>query len=352
MRTVRVEASGRYDILIGPKLLDGAGARVAEVIRPCTAALVTDDAVDALYGDLATRSLEAAGFDVRRFAFPSGERQKTLATLGDMLEFFGAQHMSKSDLVVALGGGVVGDAAGFAAAVYARGTRFVQVPTTLLAAVDSSVGGKTAVNLAAGKNMAGVFAQPSLVLCDTDVMRALPERLVSDGAAEIVKYGVLSDPALLRLAAEGRLMDEIGRVVERCVQIKRDYVAEDEFDQGPRQLLNLGHTLGHAAEKCSGYSISHGQGVAIGMTAIARAAFRLGVSEQDCAPEIERALRASGLPTECPYPAGDMLEAALMDKKRRGSEITLAVPMRIGCCELRRVPADNLAEWIQAGGIG
>jgi len=313
--------------------------------------LVTDDLVDALYGDLVRASLSAAGFETNTFAFPNGEAQKTLSTLCEMLERFGAFRLSKSDIVVCLGGGVVGDVGGFAAATYARGIRFAQIPTTLMAAVDSSVGGKTAVNLSGAKNMAGLFAQPILVLCDTNVLRDLPAALVSDGAAEIIKYGVLEDPSLLRLASDGHLLDEIDSVVERCVQIKRDYVQSDEFDRGKRRLLNLGHTIGHAVEQASGYTIPHGHGVSIGLHAIARAAYAMGISRENNAPEISDALTACGLPVESPFGKSELLSAAHMDKKREGCELTLALPIGLGQCELKRIPVTELGDWIEAGGI-
>ncbi len=351
MKTVHVEASTAYDILIGPGLIDRCGQLILDVVEPCKVALVTDDLVAALYGDRVERALASAGFEVHRCTFPNGEPSKNLETLCGLLERFGDLGLVRSDLIVCLGGGVVGDMGAFAAAVYGRGTRFVQIATTLLAAVDSSVGGKTAVNLRAAKNMAGTFAQPSRVLIDTDVMRTLPGALVADGAAEVIKYGVLSDPALLDLAADGQLMDQIEDVIERCVTIKRAFVQDDEFDRGQRQLLNLGHTIGHAIELYSGYTVQHGRAVGMGLFAIAKAARALGHSESDCVPPIERALRACGLDVECPYSADAILRGMLMDKKRTGSEITLAVPVRIGDCRLMKVPVAALTDWVWAGGI-
>jgi len=184
MKTVRVEASGCYDVMIGSGILDQAGALLQKIMSPCRAAIITDDIVQGLFGSRVEKSLQAAGFKTEIFAFPNGEKQKTLQTLADALEWLAEIHLSRSDLVVALGGGVPGDLAGFAAAVYCRGVRFIQIPTTLLAAVDSSVGGKTAVDLKAGKNLAGAFHQPELVICDTDIMKNLPPELRRDGAAK------------------------------------------------------------------------------------------------------------------------------------------------------------------------
>ena len=348
MTSVQVRASKTYDILIGGGLIDQVGSLMKERFAPCRAAVLTDDRVDSLFGARVIASLKESGFDPVKFAFKNGEGSKNIAVLSDMLEFLAENRLSRGDMVVALGGGVPGDMAGFAAAIYARGIRFVQVPTTLLAAVDSSVGGKTAVNLRAGKNLVGAFAQPSLVVCDTDVLLALPDQLMSDGAAEIIKYGLLADASLFELMRRGELRGHIAQIVTECVKIKRDIVSEDEFDTGKRQLLNLGHTLGHAVEQNSGYTISHGCGVAIGMTLIARAAFRMGVSE-DILPPLCEALRANGLPDVCPYPAERLLETAMLDKKRRGGVITLVVPEKIGRCRLMDIPLGELADWIKAG---
>ena len=342
MKTVRVEASGAYDVIIGPGLIGKAGEYIAKAVKPCHAAVITDSTVRALYGDRVMESLGKAGFEAEIWSFPAGEQHKTMETLAAALEFMGEIHLTRGDLVVALGGGVPGDLAGFAAAVYCRGTRFVQIPTTLLAAVDASVGGKTAVDLKAGKNLAGAFHQPELVLCDTDALAALPPELLRDGAAEIIKYGVLADPALFGRMVSGAWKAQMEETVARCVSIKRDYVLGDERDTGKRQFLNLGHTFGHAVEKCSGFTLTHGQGVAIGMVMAARAA---GMDEK----EITAACQSCGLPVRCPYPAQALCEAALNDKKRRGGQITLVLPEAIGKCRLRTIPIAELPRYFRNG---
>ncbi len=342
MERVRIEASHGYDVLVGPGLLERAGEEIAKAAKPCKAAVITDDTVRILYGETVVDSLRAAGFDADIWAFPHGEQHKSMFTLTQALEWLGTIGLSRSDLVVALGGGVPGDLAGFAAAVYDRGIRFVQLPTTLLAAVDSSVGGKTAVDLRAGKNMAGAFHQPEIVLCDTDVIRALPAERKRDGLAEMLKYGVLTDPDLFASLHTSAWEKDMERIVARCVSIKRDYVAEDELDTGKRQFLNLGHTFGHAAEKCSGYTLTHGQGVGVGMVMAARAA---GI---DPAP-IEDACLACGLPIDVPYSARELAKAALNDKKRRGDKITLVLPEAIGKCVLKTVDVAELPAWFAKG---
>ena len=342
MKQVRIETSRPYDVLIGPGLMEQSGALIAKAVQPCRAAVITDDTVAQLYGEKVLCSLRAAGFDPAIWPFPHGEGSKTMGTLTSALNWLCEIRLSRSDLVVALGGGVPGDLAGFAAAIYDRGVRFVQIPTTLLAAVDSSVGGKTAVDLPGGKNMAGAFHQPELVICDTGVIQALPASRVRDGMAEMLKYGILTDEALFAALGSGEWRQSMEETIARCVEIKRSYVIQDERDHGQRQFLNLGHTFGHAAEACSGFSLTHGQGVAIGLAMAARAA------GMDPAPILD-ACRACGLPTNSPYAAARLAEAALSDKKRRGNSITLVLPERIGQCRLETVAVSELPAWFARG---
>ncbi|MBQ9951966.1 MAG: 3-dehydroquinate synthase [Clostridia bacterium] len=344
MHTVHVDASRAYDVLIGPGLISRAGELMQSVIKPCCAAIVSDSTVDALYGDIVEKSLRSAGYTPLRCTFPAGEQNKHLGTLSDIVEFLAENHLTRSDAVVALGGGVTGDMAGFAAAIYARGIRFVQIPTTLLAAVDSSVGGKTAVDLRAGKNLAGAFHQPSLVITDTDVICALPPHLLADGAAEIIKHSMLSDPELFGWMSRPGWIDRMDEIIARNVSIKRDVVNADEFESGLRQTLNLGHTFGHAIEKCSDFTLSHGQGVAIGMVIAAGAA-----GKPDVCKAIIAACRSCGLPVLSPYPAGQLAQAALNDKKRRGDSITLVLPEAIGKCRLEKTDVAQLEDAFRRG---
>lgn len=343
MRTVTVNASVTYDVVIGPGLLDRAGQLAAERMKPCRAMIISDSTVDRLYGDRCAKSFESAGFPTERFVFPAGEAHKNIATLSEILECMAEKRITRSDIVVALGGGVVGDMAGFAAAIFNRGMRFIQIPTTLLAAVDSSVGGKTAIDLKAGKNLAGAFHQPSLVVTDADIIRDLPADQLSCGAAEVIKYGVLSDGRLFEIMEKGDWLDDIEEIIERSVSDKRDVVAEDEFDTGARQFLNLGHTFGHAIEKCSELSILHGQGVAIGMVMAATVS---GMDE----PSVRRlaaCIRANGLPTKCGYSPAALADAALSDKKRTGGSITLVLPLEIGRCALKKIPVSELPGYFE-----
>ena len=352
IQTIPVRVSPAYDVTIGPGLLAQCGERLAALFPPCQAAVIADSTVAGLYLDTVTASLRQAGFTVSTHLFPAGESHKNLSTLSDLLESLARARLTRSDCVVALGGGVTGDMAGFAAAVYLRGIRCVQLPTTLLSAVDSSVGGKTAVDLAAGKNLAGAFFQPAAVLCDTDCLTSLPKDVFADGAAEAIKTGVLCDETLFALFEDGTLTADPAQVIARCVGYKAGVVERDEREQGERKLLNLGHTVGHAIEKCSGYTIPHGHAVAAGLAVIARAAEALGWTEEPLAERIAACLAKNGLPTKTTFSAQDLTQAALSDKKRSGGNITLVIPQRIGQCMLKTLPVTELLGVIAAGGEG
>ena len=349
MKTVKVSASKEYDVLIGSGLLAQLGEKAVQVTRPGKAAIVSDSNVWPLYGEIAANSLKAAGFEVISYVFPAGEESKCGSTYLDLLNFLAQNRITRSDCLVALGGGVVGDLTGFTAATYLRGIRYIQVPTTLLAAVDSSVGGKTAIDLPAGKNLAGAFCQPSLVLCDTDTLRSLPEDIFRDGSAEVIKYGVLYDPVLLDHLMECGMDFDRETVIARCVELKRNVVMEDEFDTGARQKLNLGHTIGHGIEAHSHFSISHGKAVATGMAIVARASLAYGICRKETAEKIIQVLDRFCLPTETTFSAEDLYRTALSDKKRAGSTISLIVPKTIGNCAIHTTRVEELLSFIKAG---
>lgn len=349
MKTVNVTASKNYSVHIGSGLMCRLGAMTAQVVSPCKAAIVSDSNVFPLYGEAAIDSLQMAGFQVVSFVFPAGEESKNGDTYLKLLNFLAQNQLTRSDCLVALGGGVVGDLTGFAAATYLRGIAYIQVPTTLLAAVDSSVGGKTAIDLPAGKNLAGAFYQPRLVLCDTDTLNTLPEDIFRDGCAEVIKYGVLYDPALFAHLSENGLAFHREDVIARCVELKRDVVAQDEFDHGERQKLNLGHTIGHGVEAQSHFSISHGKAVAIGMAIVSRSAAAVGICSDDTTSKIVTVIKAFGLPTDTCYTANQLFSSALSDKKRSGGTVNLIVPQAIGTCVILPTPISKLESFIQAG---
>lgn len=342
MTEIEVKASQHYTVHIDAGLLTETGRLLAGVVSPCRAMLVSDSSVFPLYGKLVRASLEKAGFGVSEFVFPAGETSKNLATCGRLLEALGAAGFTRSDVVVALGGGVVGDLAGFAAACYQRGIRFAQVPTTLLAAVDSSVGGKTGVDLGSGKNQAGAFHQPSLVVCDTGTFQTLDETNLACGCAEAIKCGILASPALFGLFEAGQARTHIEEIVAECVRIKASYVEQDEFDTGARRFLNLGHTFGHAVEKLSDYQTPHGFAVSIGTALIADASVKAGALSPENAARIKTTLLANRLPVDCPYDADALVRCAASDKKISGGSIFTVLIRDVGDCFLQPMSLEDL----------
>lgn len=349
MQTIHVRTVPEYDVIIGPGLLTECGRRLREAVPLCHMAVVADSNVAPLYLETVKASLLEAGYQVSAYVFPAGEGSKNFETLSHILEFLAEEHLTRTDCVAALGGGVTGDMAGLAAALYLRGVRYVQLPTTLLAAVDSSVGGKTAIDLKAGKNLAGAFMQPAAVLCDTSCLNTLPPDVFADGAAEAIKTGVLCDESLFALFEDGALTAVPEEVIARCVAFKAGVVERDEKEQGERKLLNLGHTVGHAIEKCSNFTIPHGHAVAAGLAVIARAAEKLGWTDGPAAERIAACLEKNRLSVRTGFEARALALAALSDKKRAGDSITIVVPKAIGRCELKKMPVSQLLPVIQAG---
>jgi len=343
MKDITVNASKNYHVTIGSGVLAYTGEVLRRLTKATKAAIVSDSNVWPLYGETVTESLRHCGIEVMHFVFPAGEAQKNGNTYLELLSFLADRQLTRSDCLIALGGGVVGDLTGFAAATYLRGIPYIQLPTSLLAMVDSSVGGKTAIDLPGGKNLAGAFYQPTAVLCDTDTLKSLPDGIFRDGCAEVIKYGILYDPVLFAHLEENGLGFDREAVIARCVELKRDVVTEDEFDTGARMKLNLGHTIGHAVEKCSSYEISHGQAVSIGIAMVTKAS--------DC-PDIDRVvgiLHQFGLPTKTEYSAHALLQNALSDKKRQGGTVNLIIPQAIGHCVITATPVEDLRSFIEEG---
>ena len=345
---ITVKASGTYDILINKGGLSNIGSALRERFKPCTIAILSDDKVFPLYGKVVTDALKAAGFSTVSYVIPNGEQSKTLDNVTAFIDRMVQAQVTRSDLVLALGGGVVGDMAGFAAAIYLRGIQYIQVPTTLLAAVDSSVGGKTAVDISAGKNLVGAFHQPALVYFDTDTLNTLDPAVIRDGFAEVIKYGIILDSKLFDTVAKPGSFD-LASVIARCIEIKRDVVEQDEFDKGLRGLLNFGHTFGHAIEKLSGFTITHGSAVARGMIIAAKVARIYGFT--DHTETIAKVVKDYGFETDCPFKADELYSVILSDKKRSGSDITLVLPKEIGKCTLERMPALQVLELMKKAGL-
>ncbi len=350
MRSIQVQAqNGTYDVIIDRGLLSRVGTLLSERLESRHALLVCDDTTAGLYAGTVTASLRAAGFDAASFVFPHGEANKRWSTVGSILEAAASANLTRSDFFIALGGGVCGDMTGFAASVYLRGVPFVQIPTTLLAAVDASTGGKTGVDLGTGKNLAGAFHQPACVLFDPDVLKTLPGACVDEGKAEIIKHSVLAGGRLYEIALGGTLMDDMEEVVALNVEIKRDFVQADPYDTGCRQLLNFGHTIGHAIEKCSGYTIPHGQAVAMGMVAETKAFIKLYNEKSEVLEIIQSLLEKNSIKFDIPYTAQELAQAAIHDKKMASGNLNIIAPLGIGNCQLRSIPASRLEEYIEGG---
>lgn len=337
MKSLTVALPGReYDILIASGILTRTGAECRKVLpKTSRILLVTDSNVAPLYGKTVEESLTESGFTVRTVVIPAGEPSKNadnLVLLWNEAMRFG---ITRTDAVIALGGGVVGDLAGFAAATILRGVAFVQIPTTLLAQVDSSVGGKVAIDLEAGKNLAGAFWQPKLVLMDPLTLNTLPDVTFSDGMAEVIKYGCIWDSDFFRLLSRcgnrAGVMERIEEVLYTCCAIKAKVVEEDELDTGLRMILNFGHTLGHAYEKAYHYeTYTHGQAVSAGMCLVARLGEQLGLTESGTETAIRRLTAAYGLPTDIPCSLEDYRSAIGLDKKGSGDGITVIFLKKLG----------------------
>lgn len=351
MRIVNVALGARsYDLKIGTGLLARVGRECARLALSRRCVIISDRNVAPRYGQAAQEALAKAGFAPSLVAIPAGETAKCLKTLKSCYDQLAAQRLERKSFIVALGGGVVGDLAGFVAATYLRGVPFVQVPTTLLAQVDSSVGGKVGLNLTAGKNLVGAFHQPRLVLCDLETLNSLPMREYRAGLAEVIKYGIIYDAGFFRRLERGLPMllrrdpPALAAVVARCCEIKAEVVRQDETESGLRAILNFGHTIGHALEAISGYGkFLHGEAIAIGQVAEAKLSAQvLGLPSRD-AERIERIFQRAGLPTRVKLNTPQqrrLLAAMKLDKKVSAGEIKFVLARRIGVVEFgHQVPA-------------
>ncbi len=341
MYTVSVRTQIPYEVTIGRNLIDSLPS-LLEKYRGRTLALVSDDIVAPLHMARVRSVLENAGFTVHSFVFRAGEDHKTIVTLDALLNFLYEHEMTRADLLVSLGGGLTGDLTGLAAALYCRGTDFIQLPTSLLAMVDASVGGKTAVNLQGAKNQIGVFHQPSAVLCDTAFLDTLPKSRFAEGMAEVIKYGFIDDKSLLdRLSP----ITDLEGVIADCVRIKAKIVAEDEHEHGVRKLLNFGHTFGHAVECVSRHFVSHGDAVAIGMCRAYDVARRAGICREEFGDKLRSLLAYYELPTDTSLPYDQLLHAMRHDKKRSRQSISLVLPTKLGECICHTLPIEELEKF-------
>lgn len=350
MRSIKVELGKRsYDINIKKGIIDEVGERTASLGLKGKAAIVTNPTVGGLYGERAIKSLKAAGFDPFTIILPDGEEYKTLNGLSTIYDGLIEHRMERSSPVIALGGGVIGDITGFAAATYQRGVPYIQVPTTLLSQVDSSVGGKTAVNHPKGKNLIGAFYQPKAVFIDPLTLRTLEEREVKAGLAEVIKYGVIRNKnffAFLEGNTEGllKLEDTIEKAIERSCELKAEVVGEDETESGLRAILNYGHTFGHAIESLSGYGkYRHGEAVAIGMCLAAAFSRKAGLCSKEVEERITALVRSIGLPATPPQLTPEAwIESMRLDKKVAGGRMRLVLVENIGKVIIKEAGEDEL----------
>ncbi len=343
-KKITVNASKSYDILIGHGLLSDIGEIFRQRFSVKKIAVITDDKVDSIYGENMVNALEKKGFKTCKFVFPNGEKSKNIDTYANILKFLAKSQITRTDLIVALGGGVVGDITGFSASTFNRGVPYVQVPTTLLSQIDSSVGGKTAIDLPEGKNLVGSFYQPSLVICDVDAIKSLSKEDYSCGMGEGAKYAILDKKVYELINGEFDLLE----FVSLCIDYKRRIVEQDEFEKGNRKLLNLGHTLAHGIEKLSGYTVSHGNAVAMGLKMVLLASKKHGFINQEtfdsCINTIKLCV-GELVDKECPYAIGDLVNVAMLDKKRDGDNISVVMVRGIENCTVEKIEVAKLTEY-------
>ncbi len=348
MNTVLVNPPSKtYEVKIGSGLLAQAGELAAKLHTAANAVIITDSTIDKLYAKTLTKSLQSTGYTVFKTVIPAGEQSKNAGILINTLNFMAECRLNRADTVFALGGGVVGDLAGLAAALYMRGIGLVQLPTTLLAAVDSSVGGKTAIDLATGKNLIGSFYQPDLVISDTNTLKTLPPIEFSNGCAEVIKYGFIRDASIFDRLLSDHFDPQA--VITRCVELKRDVVCADEHDTGERQLLNFGHTFGHAIEQRSNFTIPHGSAVAVGMALMTKAAVKKDLCDPVCLEVLKNLLTRYHLPFSTDFSEDAIFDTVLNDKKRLSGKLTLVVPRKPGQCDLMKLPITEVREFLHLG---
>lgn len=346
---ININTHKNYDVIIEDHVLSKAADYISQ-LRSCDkVCIVTDSNVNDIYGNFLEKELTVAGFKVYTFVFSPGEEFKNLKTFGQLLEFLAESHFTRSDMLIALGGGIVGDVCGYAAASYLRGISYIQIPTTLLSAVDSSVGGKTGINLSAGKNQCGAFWQPDMVICDPAFLLTLPPEEISCGMAEVIKYAAVLDNCFFDALLGNNSVLPFEKIIGHCISLKAAIVEEDEYDNGKRQILNFGHTVGHAIEKCSHYTFSHGASIAMGMLIVTKASYKIGLSPLDCSLPLEEIFKKYGLTYWHSYNSDDLFSAILQDKKRRGDTMNIVLLNEIGHGFIHPMNISELKDFIDLG---
>lgn len=349
MEKVTVSVGAGYDILIDKGILDDAGRYIKNIKPNGKCAVITDDNVDGFYGERVMRSLDNAGIKAVKFVFPHGEASKNHSTLLNIYDFLAEYGFTRSDYIAALGGGVVGDTAGYAAATYMRGIDFVQIPTTGISQSDSSVGGKTAVDIKAGKNLVGAFHRPRLVICDPDTLSTLTPEFFSDGMAEIIKHGMIKSEELFELLSTCDIKENLVEIMKRNVTIKGKVVENDEREKGERMLLNFGHTLGHALEKYYDFTgLTHGFAIAVGMSTFTHIAERRGMCKAGVADKLDALLTKCGLPLTDPAPMDELFKLSLGDKKHLASGMNIVICTDIGKSEIVNMSVDEYEKFLKS----
>lgn len=347
MKTISVATGRPYNILIERGLIKNCGVEIRKVSKAKRVMVISDSNVFPIYGDTVVNSLKANGFDVFSYVFEAGEQSKKLETIYAFYNELVNNGFTRSDLIVALGGGVTGDMSGFAAATYLRGIEFVQIPTSLLSQVDSSVGGKTGVDIPQGKNLVGAFWQPNVVLIDPDTLDTLTDHFFADGMGEVIKYGCIKNEELFKTLEEKDAKEIIDDIIYECVKIKRDVVERDEHDHGERALLNFGHTLGHAIEKEYNFEgISHGQAVAVGMVMMTKASEIAGITPNGTADRIAKLCEKYNLPTTDKTPVENIVKSSFSDKKSSAGNISLIVLNKIGDSKIHPVAKSDMLDFV------
>ena len=337
----------KSSVLIGKGLFENFSNHVLSVTNPCKVLVLSDETVAKLYIEDLKKNLEISGFEVSEFIIKPGEKSKTLSTAMKIYEKMASKFLSRSDVIISLGGGIVSDLAGFSAATYLRGIKFISIPTSFLAQIDASIGGKNGVNLSFGKNLVGTFYNPELIVVDSNLLLTLPKRELSCGVAEAIKCGCIRDEKLFEIFENENFEDNIDEIISRSIAIKKKIVENDEFDLGERKLLNFGHTLGHAYEMLGNFkALSHGEAVAIGMAELAKISEKFGLTKTGTCKRLTEVLKKHSLPTESYFSKKDVLKAVLHDKKISGSFIDLAILKEIGSGFIHRISCDGIEDFL------
>ncbi len=353
MEIVNINTSKEYDVLIGGKLIEKESEFSNRLVKlyenndnpKCL--VVTDDTVDELHFASLNNVLDSLSLNYKKIVLKNGEASKNFNEYKRIINALADFDLKKNDLVIAFGGGVIGDISGFAASTWLRGIRYIQIPTTLLAMVDSSVGGKCAIDTEFGKNLVGSFWQPSLVATDTNFLDTLPKEILSDGMSEVIKSAILKSENLFEHLENNIYNFDRDYVISEVVRIKNYYVSNDERESGLRQMLNLGHTIAHAIEKLSNYKISHGRSVAIGLDMISKISANKGMMDNNTYERIHSLLKKFDLPTECDYTIDDMINIMGIDKKTHGKNINLIIPSKIGECKIHTIELSQMQNFLK-----